>query len=152
MEDHTIGGADLTGIFINDGAGNFVAITLEGQPGNRSGMGARLVFEHSDDHREARDIAAGGGYLTQNSAKIHHSSPGSNPLRKVSITWPDGARSQTAIPPRQQRRDRPAAIAGPNPARCAEPESRPKPRVSRRPATIFAGKAAAAAIWLRSSD
>ena len=84
---------------MNSGAGNFYAIDAAGAPGNRSAVGARLTFEHADGTREVRDITAGGGYLTQQPARLHHASPSSNPLKKITITWPDGVRSHAVIPP-----------------------------------------------------
>lgn len=85
--------------FMNSAAGNFFAVDAVGTAGNRSAIGARLVFEHADGRREARDLSAGGGYLTQQAARLYHSSPADNPLKKVTVIWPDGVQSEAAIPP-----------------------------------------------------
>ena len=84
--------------YLNSASDDFFAFSVVGTPGNRSAIGARLVFEHANGRREARDISAGGGYLTQQPARLFHSSPSENPLRKVMIVWPDGSQSHATIP------------------------------------------------------
>ena len=85
--------------FLNNASGNFVQISLTGSPSNRQAIGSRLIFEHTNGLREARELNAGGGYLSQQSQKLIHSSPESNPLKKIHVIWPDGTTSIAAIPP-----------------------------------------------------
>lgn len=85
--------------FLNSSLGNFLQISLTGSPQNSKAIGARLIFEHENGAREARELTAGGGYLTQQPNKFFHSSPPNNPLKQITITWPDGTQSMSLIPP-----------------------------------------------------
>ena len=84
--------------FLNSASGNFLLITLTGSKSNRHGIGTRLIFEHVNGSREARELHAGAGYLSQQSQKLFRSSPPENPLQKIHITWPDGTTSIAEIP------------------------------------------------------
>jgi len=85
--------------FLNSSSGNFLQVSLIGSPTNRHAIGARLIFEHANGTREARELSAGGGYLSQQSQRFFHSSPPENPLQKIHISWPDGTTSSATIPP-----------------------------------------------------
>lgn len=85
--------------FLNSSPGTFLQVSLTSSPQNTNAIGSRLIFEHANGEREARDLTAGGGYLTQQSNKLFHSSPPHNPLKKITITWPDGTQSMALIPP-----------------------------------------------------
>ncbi|MGC6464261.1 MAG: CRTAC1 family protein [Akkermansiaceae bacterium] len=84
--------------FLNSASGNFLQFSLAGSSRNRHAIGTRLIFEHANGSREVKELHAGGGYLSQQSQRLFHSSPPDNPLIKVHLTWPDGTTSVAAIP------------------------------------------------------
>ncbi|MGC6459913.1 MAG: CRTAC1 family protein [Akkermansiaceae bacterium] len=84
--------------FLNNATGNFIQVSLAGSSSNRQAIGTRMIFEHADGSREVRDLHAGGGYLSQQSQRLIHSSPEGNPLKRIFLTWPDGTTSTADIP------------------------------------------------------
>jgi hypothetical protein len=85
--------------FLNSSLGKFIQVSLTGSHKNSKAIGARLIFEHANGAHDARDLTAGGGYLTQQPSKFFHTSPPNNPLKKITVIWPDGTQSMALIPP-----------------------------------------------------
>jgi len=72
-------------------------VRLQGRPGNPTAVGAALQLELADGTVQATEIAAGGGYYSQAPAAVFFGWPEGNPPRRLSVRWPDGSTSETAL-------------------------------------------------------
>ena len=89
-------------ILINEADANKGAplvITLEGEPGNHSAIGARVSVEVEGLPMQTAEVAAGSGYLTQSTPDLFF---GWGPAKddaaaKVTVRWPDGAVSENRV-------------------------------------------------------
>lgn len=73
-------------------------VQLRGQPGNPTAIGALLRLELADGTGQMAEISAGGGYYSQTDAGTFFGWPEGNPPRRLTIRWPDGARSEHRMP------------------------------------------------------
>jgi hypothetical protein len=76
-----------------------LVITLEGEPGNHSAIGARVSVEVEGLPMQTAEVAAGSGYLTQSTPDLFF---GWGPVKenataKVTVRWPDGAVSESRV-------------------------------------------------------
>jgi hypothetical protein len=73
-----------------------LAVRLEGPPGNPSGVGARVSVERADGSVLVKEVHAGAGYLSQDSATVIFGL-GEDPAPvAVRVRWPDGRTSALA--------------------------------------------------------
>ena len=70
--------------------GNSFAVVLQGSPLNNRGIGGRIEVILADGSKQTAEVNAGGGYLSQSSAKRFFGFPTSNPPRTIRVTWPSG--------------------------------------------------------------
>lgn len=74
-----------------------LAVRLEGPKGNPSGIGAVLRLHFGERPGPARQIHAGSGYWSQNSAVALLGIP--SPPTRLTVRWPGGHTTQTNLPP-----------------------------------------------------
>jgi hypothetical protein len=67
---------------------------------NTRAIGARLAL-HTDGGTFYRDVRAGSGYLSGDSARIHFGFPAGAALQRLEIRWPDGRVSMIDAPKAQ---------------------------------------------------
>ena len=67
-------------------------VTLQGPPGNPTGIGAHLTVTYADGSTHSAEICAGSGYYSQSAPAAFFSS--SSPPRSLAVRWPDGSTSQ----------------------------------------------------------
>jgi len=84
-------------------AGRMLSIDLAGPPGNPTAVGARVIVQRADGKRDAADVTAGGGYLSQHTATLRFGLGGLAGPCKLDVHWPDGRRSQHEISAGVQR-------------------------------------------------
>ncbi|MFQ5460809.1 MAG: CRTAC1 family protein, partial [Anaerolineae bacterium] len=79
-------------LFRNVGHGNrhAIGIRLSGTPANPAGVGALVTVVRSDGRRSTREITAGGGYLSQDSATVIFGLGTSEAPVSITVRWPDG--------------------------------------------------------------
>lgn len=71
---------------------------VHGPPGNPNAIGARVTVRTGDGRTQTSEIYAGGSYLSQSSNELFFGL-GANPqVEEVTISWPDGTRSQHVLP------------------------------------------------------
>lgn len=71
--------------------------------GNRFGIGARIEIEVERPGagaplRMMREVKGSGGFNSHDAAKVHFGVPAGGPVRRLVVTWPDGAASRIAGP------------------------------------------------------
>ena len=76
-----------------DGAGNWLALDLEGRVGNRDGYGARVVVQVGGRVLVAEKRSA-ASYLSQNDARVFFGLGSSELAERIEITWPSGIRQE----------------------------------------------------------
>ncbi len=88
-------------LFERDGGqeGRWISVRLEGPPGNPTGVGARLAL--LTDPPQIREIAAGGGYLSQSPAQAWFARPPDG--TSLEVRWPDGLVRIHPLPPGRDR-------------------------------------------------
>ena len=72
-------------------AGNWLQVELEGTRSNRGAVGA-LVIAHQGERRQARQVAAGSGFLSSSSPVLHFGLGDAERVDALEIRWPSGAR------------------------------------------------------------
>ena len=72
-------------------AGNWLQVALEGTRSNRDAVGA-LVIAHVGGRRQARQVAAGEGFLSSSSRVLHFGLGAATSVDALEIRWPSGAR------------------------------------------------------------
>ncbi len=85
-------------ILRNAGARPGLRIRLEGTPGNPDGAGAQIRLESGGVPGPLREIQAGGGYWSQNSAVQVMSLPHDKVPDAIQVLWPGGRRVKAALP------------------------------------------------------
>ncbi|WP_420461498.1 FG-GAP-like repeat-containing protein [Candidatus Palauibacter sp.] len=91
-----------TRLYRNAGAAPGLRVTLEGIPGNRRAIGARLRLEYGDGTLgPVREVRSGEGYLARHeSAQTLGVAPDPRtPPRTLHIVWPGGEQTSVAVPP-----------------------------------------------------
>jgi hypothetical protein len=83
---------DFSLAYLNRGAAgrNCFWVSLRGPQGNPTAVGARITVEMTDGQRQVAEVAAGGGYLSQSSARSFFGYVAANPPRKIMVSWPSG--------------------------------------------------------------
>ena len=81
--------------FINrwTSGGHALRVRLKGRLGNQTGIGARVALVLADGRRLVREVRAGGGYLTQDSAEMTFGIGADGAPIRLEIRWPDGQTS-----------------------------------------------------------
>ena len=74
-------------------------VILQGKVGNSMAIGAQVTLERSDGTRQTRELHAGGGYLSQDTAACFFTLPPSITPRRIIVRWPWGAMSDVATVP-----------------------------------------------------
>jgi enediyne biosynthesis protein E4 len=86
-----------TKLYHNEGARPGLRVRLNGPPGNANGVGATLRAVIGDKLGPARQIQAGSGYWSQDSAvQVLPFAPGPS---QISIRWPGGKTTLAKVPP-----------------------------------------------------
>lgn len=67
-----------------------LTVSLQGTAANPTGVGAKITVTLPDGHATTREVQAGSGYLSQNSARLLFGM-GTAPTASVSVQWPDGS-------------------------------------------------------------
>jgi len=74
----------------NQGDGQpLFSVRLNGSPGNRNGIGARIIAHYTDGTVRAAEMTAGNGYLSQSQPVVYFNVAGT-PIKVLEIRWPDG--------------------------------------------------------------
>lgn len=84
-----------TRLFKNTGARPGLRVRLRGPPGNPEGVGATLRLFHNDQASPAREIHAGSGYWSQDSATQVMASGQAN---RIWVRWPGGKTTTGDVP------------------------------------------------------
>jgi hypothetical protein len=88
-----------TKLLHNRGAKPGLRIALRGPPGNPSGVGALIrLGDGAGAWGPAREIHAGSGYWSQDSATQVLARPTNSSQLQIHIRWPGGRLTQTAVP------------------------------------------------------
>ncbi|MBI1787899.1 MAG: VCBS repeat-containing protein, partial [Acidobacteria bacterium] len=66
-----------------------IVLELEGKRSNRDGIGARVEVEH-ESGRVAQWLAAGSGYISQHTKRLHFGLDRSSVAHAVKVRWPSG--------------------------------------------------------------
>ena len=72
-------------------------VRLKGQPGNTTAVGARVRIDLVGGQSQTAEIHAGGGYLSQSSPDLAFGL-GTNRVKRIGVTWPDGKKT-IEVPP-----------------------------------------------------
>jgi hypothetical protein len=72
--------------------GNTLVVRLSDAPGNPTAVGARVTVHTADGTRHTAEVAAGGGYLSQNGGELFFGL-GQSQTRQIEVRWPDGTTS-----------------------------------------------------------
>lgn len=86
-----------TKLYRNIGAKPGLRVRLQGPSGNPTGIGAAMRLRFGDRHGPLREIQAGSGYWSQNSAVQVFGTP--DPPTALEIRWPTGVTTTVAVPP-----------------------------------------------------
>jgi hypothetical protein len=70
-------------------------VHLKGQKGNPDAVGAKVTATYKNGAREALEVGAGGGYLSQSSAMLNFSTRDPIDIARIEVRWPDGTVSAT---------------------------------------------------------
>jgi len=74
----------------NQGDGQpLFSVRLNGSPGNRNGIGARIIAHYTDGTVRAAEMTAGNGYLSQSQPVVYFNTA-DTPIKALEIRWPDG--------------------------------------------------------------
>jgi hypothetical protein len=71
-------------------AGRHVAVRLRGPRGNPTAVGAKVRVMLASGAAQTAEVAAGGGYLSQNSATLYFGLGPGESLKSIEVRWPDG--------------------------------------------------------------
>ncbi len=83
-------------------ASRHLTIRLEGRRSNRDGVGSRVEVL-TDRRTLTREIASGGGYLSQRSRVVRFGLPEGETVQRLTVRWPGGKVQQLAAPGQQGR-------------------------------------------------
>src|SRR5207244_4496234 len=84
-------------LFHNVGARPGLRVKLKGPPGNPQGIGAQMRLVFGQRLGPAREIHAGSGYWSQDSAVEVLGTP--QPPTQIQIRWPGGKTTTSPVPP-----------------------------------------------------
>lgn len=94
-------------VAINDGplevfekkntGGKSLRVKLGGKTGNPTAIGARVELVFASGQKVAKEVYAGGGYLSQSPAVLSIAIPSGEVPARIVVGWPDGSSSQSAI-------------------------------------------------------
>jgi len=74
----------------NQGDGQpLFSVHLNGSPGNRNGIGARIIAHYTDGTVRAAEMTAGNGSLSQSQPVVYFNTA-DTPIKILEIRWPDG--------------------------------------------------------------
>jgi hypothetical protein len=85
-----------TKLYRNVGARPGLRVRLRGPPGNPQGVGAQLRLNYGGRSGPVREVHAGSGYWSQDSAVAVLSTP--QPLTQIWVRWPGGQVTTSDIP------------------------------------------------------
>jgi hypothetical protein len=85
-----------TKLYHNTGARPGLRVRLKGTAGNPTGVGSMLRFKNKDRVGPMREIHAGSGYWSQNSAVQVLGSP--TPPEQIEVQWPGGKTTTHTVP------------------------------------------------------
>ena len=88
--------ANATILYHNVRAKPGLRVRLEGVPGNRAGFGSRLRLKQGSRYGPARELHAGSGYWSQDSATSVLCDP--DPAQAVEVRWPGGGITLSPVP------------------------------------------------------
>jgi hypothetical protein len=77
--------------------GSALVLRLSGAPGNPTAIGARVTVHMSNGMKQTADVAAGGGYLSQNGRELFFGL-GESQAKQIAVRWPDGTTTVGAAP------------------------------------------------------
>ena len=80
----------------------FLAVRLEGPPGNPTCVGARVTVTDVSGASQTAEVYAGSGYLTQSVSTLYFGRTGVT-LREIHVRWPDGRESVQQLEPDDRR-------------------------------------------------
>jgi hypothetical protein len=86
-----------TRLFRNQGARPGLRVRLRGNPDNPTGVGATIRIHYGERIGPAREIHAGSGYWSQDSAIQIFAMP--EPPTRIEVRWPGGKVHTSVIPP-----------------------------------------------------
>ncbi len=89
--------AEETRLYHNETARPGLRVRLQGPPGNPHGVGANVRLKAGDHLGPAREVHAGSGYWSQDSAVQVMSAPGAS--TELLIHWPGGRTVTVGLPP-----------------------------------------------------
>jgi hypothetical protein len=89
-----------TRLFRNRTARAGLRVRLAGPPNNPDGIGAVVRLKFAGHLGPAREVHAGSGYWSQDSAALVLATP-ERPIA-LQTTWPGGRKTEQAIPPDSQ--------------------------------------------------
>jgi len=69
-------------------------IRLQGQRWNPTAVGSRVTITFDNGRKQAAEVQAGGGYLSQSSSVLTFGLGGTDPPKQIDIRWPDGRTSR----------------------------------------------------------
>jgi hypothetical protein len=81
-------------------AGTPLVVVLEGKTGNPSAVGARVTVEVEGLPKQTAEVAAGSGYLTQNTPELFFgwgAGAKADATATVTVRWPDGSVSESRV-------------------------------------------------------
>ena len=87
---------DTTLAFRNEAVAgrHMFAVRLRGAAGNAAAIGARVRVQLADGSSQVREIAAGGGWGSQSTARAFFGFADGNAPVKIQVRWPDGRETQ----------------------------------------------------------
>jgi hypothetical protein len=77
------------------------AVRLRGRAGNPTAIGARVTVRRSDGLMQTAEVAAGGGYLSQQSSVLWFGLGESATISEIVVRWPDGETTRHSPRPDQ---------------------------------------------------
>ncbi len=83
------------GVYNNSGDADRLAVQLEGESPNTSGVGSMIQVQCPDMPTQTRQISAGGSYLSSNQMMAVFAIK--NPPCQIAVTWPGGHRSLVQV-------------------------------------------------------
>lgn len=66
------------------------SVRLVGHPGNPTAVGARVTLHRTDSRKQTAEVAAGGGYLSQQPSTLWFGLGPSGQIASIDVRWPDG--------------------------------------------------------------
>lgn len=83
--------------------GRRLAVGLTGKPGNPTAVGARVTLVLADGASRIAEVQAGGGYLSQSSARISFGLGRTNRPKSIQVRWASGRTTHMALTDDERR-------------------------------------------------